>query len=115
MTHFIHTGLFFCPQFRYKTRVYKQTNLDEKALAKLSSKVFHLFTKMSLVTDIQSPGPPTGMLFLSPQASQKKFLDYIQTGSLEKMAKVLEKGLDPNFHDPDSGGENPFVSIRQTL
>lgn len=21
------------------------------------------------------------------------------------MAKVLDKGLDPNFHDPDSGGE----------
>lgn len=49
----------FCTQFRYKTRVYKQTNLDEKALAKLSSKVFHLFTKMLLVADIQSPGPPT--------------------------------------------------------
>ncbi|KAF3853436.1 hypothetical protein F7725_014124 [Dissostichus mawsoni] len=49
-------------EFRYKTRVYKQTNLDEKALAKLSTK-----------------------------ASLKKFLDYIQTGAIEKMAKVLEK------------------------
>lgn len=39
------------------------------------------------------------------QASLKKFLEYIQTGSIEKIAKVLEKGLDPNFHDPDSGGE----------
>lgn len=27
------------PQFRYKTRVYKQTNLDEKQLAKLHTKV----------------------------------------------------------------------------
>lgn len=35
----------------------------------------------------------------------KKFLDYIQTGTIEKMAKVLDKGLDPNFHDPESGGE----------
>lgn len=54
------------------------------------------------------------MLFLSSaisviscpfQASLKKFLEYIQTGSIEKISKVLEKGLDPNFHDPDSGGE----------
>lgn len=37
----------------------------------------------------------------------KKFLEYIQTGSIEKITKVLEKGLDPNFHDPDSGGELP--------
>lgn len=29
-------------QFRYKTRVYKQTNLDEKALSKLSTKVCFL-------------------------------------------------------------------------
>lgn len=40
-----------------------------------------------------------------PQASLKKFLDYVQTGAIEKIAKVLEKGLDPNYHDPDSGGE----------
>ncbi|XP_068161957.1 SH3 and multiple ankyrin repeat domains protein 1-like [Antennarius striatus] len=65
-------------EFRYKTRVYKQTNLDEKALSKLSTK-----------------------------ASLKKFMDYIQTGAIEKMAKVLDKGLDPNFHDPESG-ETPL-------
>lgn len=35
----------------------------------------------------------------------KKFLDNVQAGTVDKMAKVLEKGLDPNFHDPDSGGE----------
>ena len=34
------------PQFRYKTRVYKQTNLDEKALSKLS-------TKVNLITSIE--------------------------------------------------------------
>nr|XP_020461761.1 SH3 and multiple ankyrin repeat domains protein 1-like [Monopterus albus] len=66
-------------EFRYKTRVYKQTNLDEKALAKLSTK-----------------------------ASLKKFLDYVQTGAIEKMAKILDKGLDANFHDPDTG-ETPLT------
>ncbi|XP_075313537.1 SH3 and multiple ankyrin repeat domains protein 1-like [Odontesthes bonariensis] len=71
-------------EFRYKTRVYKQTNLDEKALAKLSTK-----------------------------ASQKKFLDYVQTGAIEKMAKVLDKGLDPNFHDPDNG-ETPLSVAMQS-
>uniref|UniRef100_A0AAQ6IDS9 SH3 and multiple ankyrin repeat domains 1 n=1 Tax=Anabas testudineus TaxID=64144 RepID=A0AAQ6IDS9_ANATE len=73
-------------EFRYKTRVYKQTNLDEKALAKLSTK-----------------------------ASLKKFLDYIQTGATEKIAKVLDKGLDPNFHDPDTGETPLSVAIQSGL
>lgn len=47
---------------------------------------------------------PTTHSCSSSQASLKKFLDYIQTGAVEKLAKVLDKGLDPNFHDPDSGG-----------
>uniref|UniRef100_G3PJU4 SH3 and multiple ankyrin repeat domains 1 n=1 Tax=Gasterosteus aculeatus TaxID=69293 RepID=G3PJU4_GASAC len=61
-------------EFRYKTRVYKQTNLDEKQLAKLHTK-----------------------------ASLKKFMDYIQTSAVDKMAKFLEKGLDPNYQDADTG------------
>ncbi|KAI2666305.1 SH3 and multiple ankyrin repeat domains protein 1 [Labeo rohita] len=63
-------------EFRYKTRVYKQTNLDEKQLAKLHTK-----------------------------ASLKKFMDYIQAGAVEKVAKLVDKGLDPNYHDPDTEGE----------
>ncbi len=39
------------------------------------------------------------------QASLKKFMDYIQTGVAEKVAKLVDKGLDPNYHDPDTGGE----------
>uniref|UniRef100_A0A3B3DSN9 SH3 and multiple ankyrin repeat domains 1 n=1 Tax=Oryzias melastigma TaxID=30732 RepID=A0A3B3DSN9_ORYME len=61
-------------EFRYKTRVYKQTNLDEKQLAKLHTK-----------------------------ASLKKFMDYIQTSAVDKMAKFLDKGLDPNYQDADTG------------
>ncbi|KAF3846126.1 hypothetical protein F7725_003204 [Dissostichus mawsoni] len=63
-------------EFRYKTRVYKQTNLDEKQLAKLHTK-----------------------------ASLKKFMDYIQTSAVDKMTKFLDKGLDPNYQDPDTGGK----------
>ncbi|XP_071782808.2 SH3 and multiple ankyrin repeat domains protein 1-like [Centroberyx gerrardi] len=73
-------------EFRYKTRVYKQTNLDEKLLAKLSTK-----------------------------ASLKKFLDYVQTGAVEKIAKVLEKGLDPNYHDPDSGETPLSVAVQSSM
>ncbi|XP_053474577.1 SH3 and multiple ankyrin repeat domains protein 1 [Ictalurus furcatus] len=66
-------------EFRYKTRVYKQTNLDEKQLAKLHTK-----------------------------ASLKKFMEYVQSGSVEKVAKLLDKGVDPNYHDTDTG-ETPLT------
>ena len=42
---------------------------------------------------------------LTVQVSLKKFMDYIASGSIDKMSKALEKGLDPNYHDPDNGGE----------
>ncbi|MEE6482541.1 hypothetical protein FKM82_013273 [Ascaphus truei] len=66
-------------EFRYKTRVYKQTNLDEKQLAKLHTK-----------------------------AGLKKFLEYVQHGSTEKVARLLDKGLDPNYHDSETG-ETPLT------
>uniref|UniRef100_A0A8C2V0Z5 SH3 and multiple ankyrin repeat domains protein 1 n=1 Tax=Chinchilla lanigera TaxID=34839 RepID=A0A8C2V0Z5_CHILA len=71
-------------EFRYKTRVYKQTNLDEKQLAKLHTK--------------------TGL---------KKFLEYVQLGTSDKVARLLDKGLDPNYHDSDSG-ETPLTLAAQT-
>ncbi|XP_010826876.1 PREDICTED: SH3 and multiple ankyrin repeat domains protein 3, partial [Bison bison bison] len=43
---------------------------------------------------------PDGWLF---QANLKKFMEYVQLHSTEKVARLLDKGLDPNFHDPDSG------------
>ncbi|NXQ74454.1 SHAN1 protein, partial [Quiscalus mexicanus] len=38
------------------------------------------------------------------QTGLRKFLDYVQHGSAEKVARLLERGLDPNYHDSDSGG-----------
>ncbi|XP_069461217.1 SH3 and multiple ankyrin repeat domains protein 1 [Ambystoma mexicanum] len=70
-------------EFRYKTRVYKQTNLDEKQLAKLHTK-----------------------------AGLKKFLEYVQHGSADKVARLLDKGLDPNYHDSETG-ETPLTLASQ--
>lgn len=63
-----------------------------------------------LIQNIHVRSPASFSFFLFPsQASLKKFLDYIQTGAIDKMVKVLDKGLDPNFHDADNGGE--FIQI----
>uniref|UniRef100_A0A8B9T8R2 SH3 and multiple ankyrin repeat domains protein 3 n=1 Tax=Anas platyrhynchos TaxID=8839 RepID=A0A8B9T8R2_ANAPL len=61
-------------EFRYKRRVYTQTLLDDKQFAKLHTK-----------------------------ANLKKFMEYVQMLNAEKVCRLLEKGLDPNFHDPDTG------------
>lgn len=70
-------------EFRYKKRVYKQSNLDEKQLAKLHTKT-----------------------------NLKKCMDYIQHRSVEKIVKMLDRGLDPNFHDLDTG-ETPLTLAAQ--
>lgn len=59
------------PQFRYKTRVYKQTNLDEKQLAKLHTKVrescWHLPAPIALTT-ARNPFPNHFLCHLFPIA-----------------------------------------------
>ncbi|KAM8970200.1 SH3 and multiple ankyrin repeat domains protein 2 isoform 2-T2 [Sarcophilus harrisii] len=70
-------------EFRYKRRVYKQANLDEKQLAKLHTKT-----------------------------NLRKCMDHIQHHSVEKVSKMLERGLDPNFHDTDTG-ETPLTLAAQ--
>nr|XP_033817170.1 SH3 and multiple ankyrin repeat domains protein 1 [Geotrypetes seraphini] len=70
-------------EFRYKTRVYKQTNLDEKQLAKLHTK-----------------------------ASLKKFLEYVQHSATDKVSRLLDKGLDPNYQDSESG-DTPLTLAAQ--
>ncbi|XP_036399115.1 SH3 and multiple ankyrin repeat domains protein 2-like isoform X4 [Megalops cyprinoides] len=66
-------------EFRYKSRVYKQPNVDEKQIAKLHTK-----------------------------ANLRKFMDHIQHHQVDKVTKMLERGLDPNYHDPDTG-ETPLT------
>ncbi|NXY06987.1 SHAN2 protein, partial [Pteruthius melanotis] len=70
-------------EFRYKKRVYKQFNLDEKQLAKLHTK-----------------------------ANLRKFMDHVHHLSVEKMTKMLDRGLDPNYHDLESG-ETPLTLAAQ--
>ncbi|XP_062860360.1 SH3 and multiple ankyrin repeat domains protein 3 isoform X2 [Trichomycterus rosablanca] len=70
-------------EFRYKRRVYSQAHLDDKQLAKLHTK-----------------------------ANLKKFMEYVQQRNIEKVSKFLEKGLDPNFHDQESG-ECPLTMAAQ--
>uniref|UniRef100_A0A8K9XRW8 SH3 and multiple ankyrin repeat domains 3b n=1 Tax=Oncorhynchus mykiss TaxID=8022 RepID=A0A8K9XRW8_ONCMY len=61
-------------EFRYKRRVYTQSYVDDKQLAKLHTK-----------------------------ANLKKFMEYVYQLSIDKVSRFLEKGLDPNFHDADTG------------
>ncbi|XP_072277657.1 SH3 and multiple ankyrin repeat domains protein 2-like [Pyxicephalus adspersus] len=70
-------------EFRYKKRLYKQSSIDEKQIAKLHTK-----------------------------ANLRKFMDYIQHCSVEKICKMLDRGLDPNYHDPESG-ETPLSLAAQ--
>ncbi|XP_076152749.1 SH3 and multiple ankyrin repeat domains protein 3 isoform X1 [Alosa pseudoharengus] len=70
-------------EFRYKRRVYTQSHVDDKQLAKLHTK-----------------------------ANLKKFMEVVQLRCIEKVSRFLEKGLDPNFHDSDSG-ESPLTLAAQ--
>ncbi|MBN3296825.1 SHAN3 protein, partial [Amia calva] len=70
-------------EFRYKRRVYTQSHLDDKQLAKLHTK-----------------------------ANLKKFMEHVQQKNIEKVSKFLDRGLDPNFHDPDTG-ECPLTMAAQ--
>nr|XP_046146708.1 SH3 and multiple ankyrin repeat domains protein 3-like [Oncorhynchus gorbuscha] len=49
---------------------------------------------------------------LNSKANLKKFMEYVQQRNIEKVSKFLEKGLDPNFHDPESG-ECPLTMASQ--
>lgn len=64
-------------QLKYKRRVYKMLHLDEKQL-----KAMHTRTNL------------------------RRLLDYVQSSQVEKIAKMCSKGLDPNFHCQETGGNS---------
>uniref|UniRef100_A0A8C8ISK1 SH3 and multiple ankyrin repeat domains protein 2 n=1 Tax=Oncorhynchus tshawytscha TaxID=74940 RepID=A0A8C8ISK1_ONCTS len=68
-------------EFRYKSRVYQQPNVNEKQIAKIHTQCLEYLLK---------------------------FMDHIQHLQLDKVVKMLEKGLDPNYQDPDTG-ETPLT------
>ncbi|KAK6294807.1 hypothetical protein J4Q44_G00356370 [Coregonus suidteri] len=66
-------------KFRYKSRVYRQPHVEEKQIAKLHTK-----------------------------ANLRKFMDLIQHHQVEKVSRLLERGLDPNYQDTETG-ETPLT------
>ncbi|XP_055920401.1 SH3 and multiple ankyrin repeat domains protein 2 isoform X2 [Eupeodes corollae] len=66
-------------ELKYKRRVYKMLNLDERQLKALHTR-----------------------------ANLRRFLECVNGGHVEKIAKMCAKGLDPNFHCPESG-ETPLT------
>ncbi|XP_076370230.1 uncharacterized protein LOC143256640 [Tachypleus tridentatus] len=66
-------------ELRYKRRVYKTMNTDEK-------QVKQLHTRTNL----------------------RRMIDYVNNGNVDKIIKLCAKGLDPNFHCPESG-ESPLM------
>uniref|UniRef100_UPI00358F40DC SH3 and multiple ankyrin repeat domains protein 2-like isoform X2 n=1 Tax=Myxine glutinosa TaxID=7769 RepID=UPI00358F40DC len=69
-------------EFRYKKRIYK-THVSDKQLLKLHSKV-----------------------------NLRRFMEYIRHLAVEKIGRLLERGMDPNFQDPDTG-ESPLTMAAQ--
>ncbi|XP_033741681.1 protein shank-like isoform X2 [Pecten maximus] len=65
-------------EFKYKRRVYKLMNLNPRKLKQLNTK-----------------------------GNFKHFIDYVKNCNVEKVTKLTNKGLDPNFHD-SSTGETPL-------
>ncbi|RXN25919.1 SH3 and multiple ankyrin repeat domains 1-like protein [Labeo rohita] len=49
------------------------------------------------------------------EANLKKFLDYVHAGAVEKLSKALEKGLDPNYHDTESGETPLTLAVQGSL
>lgn len=72
-------------QLKYKKRVYKMLNLDEKSLKQLHSKT-----------------------------NLKKFLEFVEEKESERVEKLCTQGLDPNFHD-NHGGKLNWKAWRRKL
>ena len=48
---------------------------------------------------------------INSKASKKKFVDHVTNNNVDKVTKMVAKGLDPNFHCQDShnGGKNTLI------
>lgn len=51
-------------------------------------------------------------LLICFQANLKRFMEHVHQKNVEKVSKWLEKGLDPNFHDSDSGGKHKHTHYK---
>ncbi|KAI5726732.1 hypothetical protein M8J76_007604 [Diaphorina citri] len=71
--------MYLLNELKYKKRLYKLLNLDEKQLKALHTR-----------------------------SNLKRFLEYVNNSQVEKIAKLCAKGLDPNFHCPETG-ETPLT------
>ncbi|XP_061752172.1 SH3 and multiple ankyrin repeat domains protein 3 isoform X2 [Nerophis ophidion] len=49
---------------------------------------------------------------VNSKANLKKLMEFVQQRNTDKVSRFLEKGLDPNFHDPDTG-ECPLTLAAQ--
>ncbi|CAN8022810.1 unnamed protein product, partial [Ixodes persulcatus] len=66
-------------ELRYKRRVYKMINVEEKQIKQLHTR-----------------------------ANLRRMLDHVSNSNVEKVTKLCSRGLDPNFHCPDTG-ETPLT------
>ncbi|KAF2359527.1 Talin N-terminal F0 domain [Trinorchestia longiramus] len=73
-------------ELKYKRRVYKMLKLEEKTLRALHSR-----------------------------ANLRRFLEWVKEGNVEKVAKMCSKGLDPNFHDQETGDTPLTIAARGHL
>ena len=73
--------------------------LTEKALTKANSKVYHFY-----VVSYDE-------FHFVLQSNLKKLVEYINSGSVKKLEKILEAGLDPNFIMEDGSKLNIVYNI----
>uniref|UniRef100_A0A2R5L8X2 Putative ankyrin n=1 Tax=Ornithodoros turicata TaxID=34597 RepID=A0A2R5L8X2_9ACAR len=66
-------------ELRYKRRVYKMMNVEEKQIKQLHTR-----------------------------ANLRRMLEHVANNNVEKVTKLCSRGIDPNFHCPDSG-ETPLT------
>ncbi|XP_055926710.1 SH3 and multiple ankyrin repeat domains protein 2-like isoform X2 [Argiope bruennichi] len=66
-------------ELRYKRRVYKMMNVEEKQIKQLHTR-----------------------------ANLRRMIDHVNSGQVEKITKMCARGMDPNFHCPETG-ESPLT------